>query len=284
MRLTRYWDVDGTRVGEVADDDVVTPIVGISTIDADTDADTLARAPRERDGQFRLGERRSAPLTTPRRIVCVGLNYHAHVDETGRDLPTYPVLFTKFSSALVGADDDIILPPESTQVDYEGEMVVVIGRGGRRIPLDEALSHVLGYSVANDVTMRDYQYKTHQWLQGKAWDESTPVGPVLVTPDAIDLEAQTITTTVNGELMQSSGLDRLIFSVPTLVAHISEFTRLEPGDLILTGTPGGVGHRRDPQIHLKDGDVVTVQVSGIGAVRNTVTADGLGRRGGGVPK
>jgi acylpyruvate hydrolase len=273
MRLTHYYDDNGdTRIGELTDG-IVTPLEGIATIDAATGIDRLSSAARDEAGRFPVEERALAPIASPRRVVCVGLNYLTHVDETKRDLPTYPVLFTKFASALIGAHEDILLPPEAVQVDYEGELAVVIGRAGRRIPVKDAASYILGYSVANDVTMRDYQYKSHQWLQGKAWDDSTPLGPVLVTPDEVEIESQTLTTTLNGEVVQSSSLGLLIFSISELISTVSEFTRLEPGDVILTGTPGGVGYRREPQLFLKDGDEISVEVTGVGKIENRVVAE-----------
>jgi acylpyruvate hydrolase len=156
-------------------------------------------------------------------------------------------------------------------VDFEGEMAVVIGRAGRRIAEADALDHVLGYTVANDITMRDFQYKTHQWMQGKAWDASTPLGPYLVTPGEIDIDAAGIRTVLNGEKMQESDLSQLIFTVPRLIATISTFTALRPGDVILTGTPGGVGYRREPKVSLSVGDWITVEIDGIGTTQNEVT-------------
>jgi acylpyruvate hydrolase len=205
-------------------------------------------------------------------VICVGLNYAAHIEETKREHSDYPVLFTKFATTLTGPYDPIPLPPESQAIDYEGEVVVVIGERGRRIPRDRALDYVAGYSVANDVSMRDYQYKTHQWLQGKAWDASTPVGPDLVTLDEAPYPL-TLRTQVNGETVQNASTELLIFDVAALVSVISEFATLEPGDLILTGTPGGVGYRREPQLLLKDGDVVTVEVEQIGRIENRCVAD-----------
>lgn len=210
----------------------------------------------------------------PDKIICVGLNYRAHIDETGRDLSAYPVMFTKFASSLIGPRDDILLPPESAQVDYEVELAVVIGRAGRRIPREQAAEHILGYTVANDVTMRDYQYKTHQWLQGKAWDNSTPLGPYLVLPGEVDVAAAGVRTIMGGEKLQDSDTSRLMFDVPTLIATVSEFTTVLPGDVILTGTPGGVGFRRDPQLFLHDGDEITVEVDGIGSLTNRVRREG----------
>ncbi|SMC52206.1 fumarylacetoacetate hydrolase family protein [Kibdelosporangium aridum] len=212
-------------------------------------------------------------IPRPDKIICVGLNYHAHVGETGRELPTYPVMFTKFAGSLIGPHDDIVLPPESAQVDYEAELTVVIGRAGRRIPVEKAYDHVLGYTVANDITMRDYQYKTHQWLQGKTWDNSTPLGPYLVLPQEVDLTAAGVRTRLGDRVLQESDTSKLIFDIPALISTISQFTTLLPGDLILTGTPGGVGYRRDPQLFLQDGDVITVEVDGVGTLTNRVVSE-----------
>jgi acylpyruvate hydrolase len=183
------------------------------------------------------------------------------------------VLFPKYASSLIGPTDDILLPPEATQADYEGELAVIIGRSGRRISEEDALDHVLGYSVCNDVTMRDYQYKTHQWMQGKAWDNSTPIGPYVITPDEVDLASAGIRTILNDEVVQDSDLSYLIFSIPKLIATISEFTTLQPGDVILTGTPAGIGYRRTPQLFLNDGDTVTVEIDGVGSITNKVTTE-----------
>jgi acylpyruvate hydrolase len=270
MRYVTFEHRGERRIGRV-ENDLVQPLAGPAEIGRET-PDLGALLP-EGDPVPREDVRLLPVVPHPDKIFCVGLNYHAHVGETGRELPTYPVLFTKFAGSLVGATDDIALPPEALQVDYEAELVVVIGRAGRRIPHADALDHVLGYTVANDVTMRDYQYKTHQWLQGKAWDRSTPLGPELVTPDEADVSAAPVSTVLNGTTLQSSDTSKLIFDIPTLIATVSEFTELLPGDLILTGTPGGVGYRRDPQVFLRDGDEVVVEVGGIGRLVNRVRAE-----------
>jgi len=210
----------------------------------------------------------------PGKVICVGLNYAAHIEETHRQPSDYPVLFPKFATSLCGAYDDIPVPPEPEAIDYEGELVVVIGTTARRVSEADALNHVAGYTIANDVTMRDYQGKTHQWMQGKAWDRSTPVGPWLVTTDEIPDPTQlTLRTIVNGDVLQETTTDLMIFPIPTLVSTISEFATLEPGDLILTGTPAGVGFRREPQVLLGDGDVVAVEVDGIGRLENRFVAE-----------
>jgi acylpyruvate hydrolase len=259
----------------VLDGDSIIPLTGIDRIGPGAGTEELSAAARDFSGRTSISSVTLLPASPrPNRILCVGLNYHDHINETGRETPKYPVLFPKFASNLVAANDDIVIPPESQQVDYECELAVIIGRKGRRISQRDAYSHVLGYSVANDVTMRDYQYKTHQWLQGKAWDKSTPIGPAIVTPDEADITKASIKTILNGEVMQESNLSHLIFSIPRLISDISEFTELEAGDVILTGTPGGVGYRRDPQVFLTPGDIVSVEIENIGRIENKVIAEG----------
>jgi acylpyruvate hydrolase len=273
MRLVSY-EHRGQNAAGVLEDGHVVPFSGLEALGTTTSIDVLRRAQRMEAAAVPLEQVRLRPVVPqPDKIICVGLNYHSHVIETKRELPTYPVLFCKFASSLIGPDDPIVIPPESQQVDYEGELVVVIGEKVRRVSPAEALDAILGFSVANDVTMRDYQYKTHQWLQGKSWEGSTPVGPHLVTADAVDPSGLTIRTVLNGEVVQESDTGRLIFDVGTLVSVVSEFTTLLPGDLILTGTPGGVGYRRDPQVFLTAGDVVEVDISGIGAISSRVVAE-----------
>jgi acylpyruvate hydrolase len=169
---------------------------------------------------------------------------------------------------------DIVKPPESVQVDYEAELAVIIGRRARRISPGDALEAIAGYTVANDVTMRDYQYRSHQWLQGKTWPSSTPLGPFLVTPDEVgDAGTLDIRLQRNGVTMQQASTASLLFEIPTIVARLSEFMTLEPGDVILTGTPGGVGYRRDPQVFLEPGDRVVVEIERVGRLENRVVAE-----------
>jgi acylpyruvate hydrolase len=268
------YEFAGTRaLGEIHGDTLI-PLTGLTEISPDTPTDILTAAARQHQNAVPLDKVTLLPVVpNPTKILCVGLNYRDHILETKRDLPTYPVLFPKYASTLLGAHDDITLPPESSQVDYEGELAVVIGRRGRRIPEHDALGHVLGYCAANDITMRDFQYKTHQWLQGKAWDASTPIGPYTVRPDEVNIAHSAIRTLVNGEIVQQSDLSQLIFSVTNLVSTISTFTTLQPGDIILTGTPGGVGYRRTPQLFLQPGDTVTVEIDGVGACTNAVRGE-----------
>lgn len=273
MRLLSV-EIEGqNRVVEVVGDELL-PLGGLTELGAETTIEAVRRAPRDMASTVSAAQAKLRPLV-PRagKVFCVGLNYLSHVEETKRDLPEYPVLFPKFGSSFIAPDADIMLPPESTQVDYEGELAVIIGKTGRRIPESEAENYVLGYTVANDVTMRDYQYKTHQWMQGKAWDDSTPLGPALVTPEEVDIADLRITTTLNGEVLQDSRTSLLMFSVPRLISLISEFTTLEPGDIILSGTPGGVGFRRDPQVFLRDGDVVSVEIDKIGRITNRAVSE-----------
>ena len=253
--------------------DRAVPIRGVTELGPETPLALLRDPPLDRDSSFPANEIQRRPVVPHAgKVICVGLNYAAHIEETNREHSDYPVLFTKFAATLTGPHDPIPLPPESESIDYEGELVVVIGERGRRIPRERAFDHVAGYAVANDVSMRDYQYKTHQWLQGKAWDASTPVGPDLVTLDEI-AEPLTLRTFVNGEKVQEASTELLIFDVATLVSVVSEFATIEPGDLILTGTPGGVGYRREPQLLLKNGDVVVVDVDGVGRIENRCVAD-----------
>ena len=277
MAWVSYRHAGRDRVG-VVDGEHYLPLVGVERIDAATGSDQLRAAGVDEPGRVAASDVELLPVSwAPRKVFCVGLNYDEHIEETGRDRPTYPVLFPKYASSLVAADQPITVPPESTQVDYEGELAVVIGAPARRVRAESALDHVLGYAAANDVTMRDYQYKTHQWVQGKAWDRSTPIGPHLVAPDEVDLTRAGIRTTVDGQLVQESDLSHLIFDVPTLIATISEFTELLPGDVILTGTPGGVGFRRDPKLFLVPGTRVSVEIDGVGRIDSTCTGETTAR-------
>lgn len=271
MAYANYRYKGHNYLGEVHGEYLI-PLAGLTDIGPETSADLLASAARLRELRVPLSEvtlRAASPKAG--KILCVGLNYKDHADDTST--ATFPVLFPKYTTTLIGPADDIILPPESTQVDFEGELAVIIGKTGRRIVEQNAMDHILGYCVSNDITMRDFQNKSHQWLQGKIWDNTTPLGPHIVTPAESDISKVGISTTLNGEVVQKSDLSHLIFSIPTLIATISEFTTLEPGDVILTGTPAGVGYRRDPQLFLKDGDSVTVTVEGVGSITNTVRAE-----------
>ena len=270
MRFVSARHDDVTFAGAVLDDRVV-PLAGHAELGRTTPSDVLRDPPLEEARAVPLAAVQLLPVVpNPRKIVCVGSNYHAHVEEMGRTVTDFPVLFTKFATSLIGPYDDIVAPPESEQIDYEAELAVVIGTRGRRIAEGRELDHVAGYAVANDVSMRDFQYKTHQWLQGKAWDSATPLGPMLVTPDEVDVANLDIRLSVDGEVLQESNTSLLIHDIPSIIRAVSAFATLEPGDVILTGTPGGVGFKREPQVFLRDGDRVVVEVDGVGRLENTV--------------
>lgn len=227
---------------------------------------TASRASRRLSPELAL----SRPVVSPGAVVCVGLNYRNHILEMKRELPTVPTLFSKLPRALTDPDARIPLPAASPAVDYEGELVIVIGKGGRNIPKERAWEAVFGLTLMNDVSMRDWQRRSLQWFAGKSWQSSTPVGPVVVTPDELpDLGERELVTKVNGEVRQRAALNDLVFDVPTLVADLSVIAHLEPGDLIATGTPGGVGDAMKPPAYLAAGDLVEVSVDGIGTLRCT---------------
>jgi 2-keto-4-pentenoate hydratase/2-oxohepta-3-ene-1,7-dioic acid hydratase in catechol pathway len=210
----------------------------------------------------------------PRKIICVGLNYRDHAAEQGAELPAEPLLFAKFANTLRGPGDPVVIPKEAQHVDAEAELVVVIGGEGRRVSQDDALELVAGYTCANDVTERHFQSKDGQWLRAKSFDSFCPLGPELVSVDELgDAGDLAIVQRLNGEALQDSRTSDLIFGVRELVAHASTVFTLEPGDLILTGTPAGVGVHRKPPVSLKAGDEVEVEVEGIGVLRNRVVAE-----------
>jgi 2-keto-4-pentenoate hydratase/2-oxohepta-3-ene-1,7-dioic acid hydratase in catechol pathway len=210
-------------------------------------------------------------ITRPGKIVCVGLNYRDHAAEGGMDLPNAPLLFAKWPSSLIGAGDAIVVPPEATEVDYEAELGVVIGSTARRVTERDALDHVEGYICVNDVTARDLQFGDGQWTRGKSPDTFCPVGPRLVAREEIDdPQALAIRCILNGRTMQESSTAQMIFSVAEIIAYTSQIITLEPGDLIATGTPAGVGIFQDPKVLLQPGDEVSVQIDGLGTLTNPV--------------
>jgi 2-keto-4-pentenoate hydratase/2-oxohepta-3-ene-1,7-dioic acid hydratase in catechol pathway len=213
-------------------------------------------------------------IPSPEKILCVGLNYISHRTETKRPETKYPSIFTRFADSQVGHGRPVLRPGFSTAFDYEGELAVIIGRGGRHIPESAVDAHIAGYSCYNDVSVRDWQRHTAQWTPGKNFPGTGAFGPALVTADEIpDLAALTLTTRLNGQVMQQAPIADLIFSVPVIVSYISKFTPLHPGDVIATGTPGGVGDRREPPLYMKDGDIVEVEIDRVGTLRNFVQTD-----------
>jgi 2-keto-4-pentenoate hydratase/2-oxohepta-3-ene-1,7-dioic acid hydratase in catechol pathway len=214
-------------------------------------------------------------VPAPRVIWGVGLNYRDHAAETGRPLPEAPTLFMKSPSSAIGPGESIVVPPHVTQPDYEGELAVVIGRRARDVPVDDALTVVAGVTVGHDVSARDHQFTTGQWSWSKSFDTFCPLGPEVVSLDEINLErGLPIETRVSGEVLQSSNTSELVFPVPALIAWISQGCTLEPGDVILTGTPAGVGAARTPPRWLLDGDVVEITIGGVGTLRNPVVREG----------
>jgi acylpyruvate hydrolase len=214
------------------------------------------------------------PVENPEKVICAGLNYRDHVLESGRELPEYPTLFTKFGRCLIAARDEIAIPSNSDRVDWEGELAVVIGTPIRHADADQATEAIAGYTIANDVSMRDWQIRTSEMLQGKAFERSTPVGPWMVTGDEID-DARDLhlTCTVDGTVMQDGSTADMIFAPADLAAYISSFITLMPGDLILTGTPKGIGAVRKPPIYLEPGKVVETRIDGIGEMVNSCVSD-----------
>jgi acylpyruvate hydrolase len=212
-----------------------------------------------------------APLRQPGKVVCVGLNYESHRAEQGIKSPARPIFFLKSSNTVCGPGDPIVLPPNSAQVDYEAEFAVVIGKPGKGIPEDKVFEHIAGYTILNDVTARDMQFADGQWFRGKSCDTFGPTGPCIVTADGIpDPHSLRISLQLNGQMVQDSNTCDLIFKIPFLVSYLSQSLTWEVGDLLSTGTPGGVGHSRKPPVYLKPGDTVSVTVEGIGTLTNPV--------------
>jgi 2-keto-4-pentenoate hydratase/2-oxohepta-3-ene-1,7-dioic acid hydratase in catechol pathway len=210
-------------------------------------------------------------IPKPSKILCVGHNYESHRVETGRARTQHPSIFTRFADTLLGADDPILRPRVSTDLDYEAELAVVIGKPGRNIPTAEAMAHVAGFACFNDASVRDWQWHSRQFTPGKNFPRTAPFGPELVTPDEIDdLDKVQISAILNGEVMQRATLDHMLFSVPVIVAYISQFTALSPGDVIATGTPGGVGSKRNPPVWLKPGDEIVVEATGVGRIASRI--------------
>jgi len=216
-----------------------------------------------------------APVVpNPGKIICVGLNYRNHILEMGRELPEFPTLFAKYPEALIGPYDDLVLPAVAAEaVDWEAELAVVVGRSARNLDEAAAADAIAGFSIMNDVTMRDYQYRTPEWFQGKTFEGTAPFGPVLVTADEFALGAS-LRGEVDGEVVQQVSTDDLVFNPAALVSYISHILTLKPGDVIATGTPGGVGHARKPPRYLTPGSTLLTAVEGIGELRNRVVAEG----------
>lgn len=256
--------------------DLGVPDVG-TLLGRDDWAEHAAAATAENAGTYAADGAEYAPVVPqPSKVICVGLNYRTHITEMGRDLPEHPTLFAKFADSLIGAGDDILRPDETEQFDWEVELAVVIGKRVRRARGEEAEQAIAGFTVLNDITCRDWQFRTREWLQGKMWDSSTPVGPCLVTPDELPggvRPALDVRLTVDGEVMQSDSTADLLFDPVALVEYVSTITRLNPGDIIATGTPGGVGHARKPGRYLVGGESVVAEIDGLGRLENRVVKE-----------
>jgi len=292
MRLVTYKTQRGWRAGIIVDDVVVDASAAAKSANMGFDSSEISNRAiiqfsRDEGSQLENAAQDIAkaggeevfplndlelgpPLPDPDKIICLGLNYKSHADEAGFKPPTVPMLFAKFRNTLNGPTSPIILPSVSKEVDYEGELAVVIGKRGKDIPVESALEHVAGYMALHDVSARDVQMRTAQWLSGKTLDGFAPCGPSLVVNEIDDPQNLNISTRLNGETVQSSNTKHMIFPVAETIAYISSLMTLEPGDIIATGTPEGVGFKRTPPIFLKDGDVVEVEVEKIGTLRNPV--------------
>ncbi|HEX7852125.1 MAG TPA: fumarylacetoacetate hydrolase family protein [Sphingobium sp.] len=215
------------------------------------------------------------PIAQPGKIICIGLNYKDHADESGMEAPSHPTVFARFASGLVGNGQPMVLPTDSAQFDYEGEFVAVIGKRGRRVPREKALDHVAGYSLFNDGSIRDVQFQTSQWTVGKNYDGTGAFGPCFVTADALPkgCEGLRLVTRLNGQVLQDASTSDMIFDVATLISRLSNAFTLEPGDLIVTGTPSGVGGARNPPLYMKEGDVCEIAMEGLGILRNPIVAE-----------
>lgn len=267
MRLATLRLNGATTAARIDDDAAVElPAPDVGTLLAQPDWRSTAGAGGPRHSLSDLD--RAPVVPRPGKVVCVGLNYQTHITEMGRDLPEYPTLFSKFAESLIGADDTIVLPASSGAMDWEAELAVVIGAPVRHADTEQARAAIAGYTILNDVTARDWQYRTKQWLQGKTFEATTPLGPDLVTLDELGEQGLDISCSVDGETMQSSTTADLVFDPVALVRYISSILTLTPGDVIATGTTGGVGHARTPPRYLEEGSELVTRVAGIGELVN----------------
>jgi 2-keto-4-pentenoate hydratase/2-oxohepta-3-ene-1,7-dioic acid hydratase in catechol pathway len=280
MRLVTYGSMRGARAGVLRDGRVVDAWDVLESGAAEsTVRELLAHGVLDRlaevlrgDG-VELGEMSlDVPVPDPEKIICIGLNYRSHAAEAGLEPPNAPTFFAKFRNALVPSGAEVALPAASAKVDYEAEVAFVIGRRCRNVSEQDALEHVAGYTLLNDLSARDLQFATPQWMPGKVFDGSAPCGPALVTPDEALADGPIeISLTLNGETMQTGSTDDLVFSVPALTSHLSRLMTLEPGDIVSTGTPAGVGSVREPRVWLEDGDEVVVSSPTLGELRTTIS-------------
>ena len=266
MRLLTFHTEHGPRAGRLEGDVVVE--FDAADVGAVLAAGELGETTETGRSHPLADLRLAPPVLAPAKVICIGQNYEAHIREEGGQLPKFPTLFNKFARTLIGPQDPIQLPRNSEKVDWEVELAFYVGRPIRHASETDALAAIAGYTVLNDVSMRDWQSRTTQWLQGKAFESTTPVGPWMVTPDEIDPLKLRVLCEVDGQVMQDSTTADLVFKPAQIAAYISEFITLEPGDLIATGTPSGVGNFRNPPVYLKAGQVVRTHIDGIGECVN----------------
>jgi len=275
VKLMSFVRPDGAESWGVVDGDDVVDCRDIApTLRSALAAGTLPTTPPDAD-RFELSDiTYLPPIPDPAKIICIGLNYLTHIREGGRDVPKQPTIFTRWANTQVGHDQPMIRPKQSITLDFEGEMALVIGRPARHLPRERAMEAVAGYSCYNDGSVREWQRHTSQFTPGKNFPATGGFGPWIVTPDeAGDITKASLLTRVNGEEMQRATLDDLVFDVPALIEYCTAFTELEPGDVIITGTTGGVGAYRTPPLWLKPGDTVEVEVTGVGVLRNGVVQE-----------
>lgn len=283
MKLVSFATTGRSSYGVVRDDQYLEPPTDFRAAFPDLVSVLAAGATAQLEQAATARGTRIAPASVkalpvvpnPGKLICVGLNYKTHVAETKRPDSEYPSLFIRFNDTLAAHEDVVLRPTFSERFDWEGELAFVIGKGGRHIPRAQAFDHIAGYTCFNDISVRDWQRHTHQFTPGKNFPGTGPLGPYLVTSDEVaDVTRLTLETRLNGQVMQHASIADLIFDIPVLVEYISRFTPLSPGDVIATGTPGGVGDRREPPLYMKQGDVVEVEITGLGVLRNRIgTAD-----------
>ena len=277
---------EGRAVYAVDGDEVVNLTAAMAELEDDLaalirmgDAGLELASAAARDAKQRLAidqVRPALPIRHPGKIVCLGLNYVEHAKEGGYEVPDYPAMFMRPATSMIASGEPIVRPNCSETLDYEAELMMIVGKGGRHIAEADALQHVFGYTIFNDGSVREYQRKTHQWAPGKTFDGTGAVGPVVVTPDELPEGASglRIASRLNGNTMRDSNTANMMFPAARTIAILSEFTTLEPGDMIALGTPPGVGHARRPPVWMKPGDVVEVEIEGIGLCRNPIVAEG----------
>lgn len=282
MKLVSFIQDGQALYGLVQGEAYVAPSAGFLASYPDLKTVLAANALAELQADVQKSGQRVAPaqvqaqavIPAPGKVICVGLNYKTHVAETKRPDSEHPSLFLRFADSLAAHGDEVLRPEFSERFDWEGELAFVIGKGGRHIAAADAFEHIAGYTCFNDVSVRDWQRHTHQFTPGKNFPGTGPLGPFLLTRDEVpDVTQLTLQTRLNGQVVQHASLADLIFDIPTIVAYISRFTPLSPGDVIATGTPGGVGDRREPPLYMKEGDVVEVEITDLGVLRNRIGTD-----------